>query len=229
MFASALERHARRIRECRRGGAHRGRVMPMEAEVDVTSAVYAEQVRSLFKQIPIALSVNFVNAALVAIVLTPLATRPFPLPWFVSVMLVTMGRGILWLHYRHGTPPFSPNTLPLSQRLQPASSLTNGLCCGLGGCRCFRTSRRFSQLFLIMRWAAALRRHDEASLRSAVQSLASRRGRLGRPMALRFFAQKLDQRQLLARHRFLLATCRWQGFALFQRKSSTRGTAARFD
>src|SRR5260370_12053729 len=100
MFASAFEQHARRIRERRRGGAHRGRVMPLEAEDDVTSAVYAEQVRSLFRQIPIALSVNFVNAALVAIVLTPLATRPFPLPWFLSGMLVTIGRGILWLRYR---------------------------------------------------------------------------------------------------------------------------------
>jgi hypothetical protein len=74
--------------------------MPTEAEDDVTRAVYAEQVRSLFRQIPIALSVNFVNVALVAIVLTPLATRPLPLPWFVSVMLVTIGRGILWLCYR---------------------------------------------------------------------------------------------------------------------------------
>ena len=100
MFAPALERHARRIRECRRGGAHRGRVTPMGAEDDVTSAVYAEQVRSLFRQIPIALSVNIVNAALVAIVLTPLATRPFLLPWFASVTLVAIGRGILWLRYR---------------------------------------------------------------------------------------------------------------------------------
>jgi hypothetical protein len=44
--------------------------MPTEAETDVTSAVYTEQVRSLFRQIPIALSVNFVNAALVAMALS---------------------------------------------------------------------------------------------------------------------------------------------------------------
>ena len=75
--------------------------MPTEAETDMPSAVYTEQVRSLFRQIPIALTVNFVNAALVAIVLTPLATRPLLLPWFISVMLVTVGRGILWLRYRH--------------------------------------------------------------------------------------------------------------------------------
>jgi hypothetical protein len=53
---------------------------PAEAETGVTGAVYAEQVRSLFRQIPIALSVNFVNAALVVIALTPLATRPLLLP-----------------------------------------------------------------------------------------------------------------------------------------------------
>jgi hypothetical protein len=92
MFTSAFERHARRIRDCRRGGAHHNWLMPIEVKDDVTSAVSAEQVRTLFRQMPIALSVNFVNAALVAIVLTPLATRPFPLPWFVSVMLVTIGR-----------------------------------------------------------------------------------------------------------------------------------------
>ena len=57
----------------------------MEAEDDVMRAVYAEQVRSLFRQIPSALSINIVNAALVSIVLTPLATRPFLLPWFGSV------------------------------------------------------------------------------------------------------------------------------------------------
>jgi predicted signal transduction protein with EAL and GGDEF domain len=100
--------------------------MPTEAETDVTSAVYAEQVRSLFRQIPIALSVNFVNAALVAIVLTPLATRPLPLPWFVSVMLVTIGRGILWLRYRQA--PVQPENARRWSRLATCGSLLSGLC-----------------------------------------------------------------------------------------------------
>src|SRR5215471_3213519 len=91
------------MRERGRRSACRGGVMPMEAEDDVTSAVHAEQVRSLFRQIPIALSVNLVNAALVAIVLTPLATRPLLLPWFISVVLVAIGRGILWVRYRRGS------------------------------------------------------------------------------------------------------------------------------
>src|SRR3984957_4362609 len=74
--------------------------MATEAKTDVTSAVYTEQVRSLFRQIPIALLVNLVNAALVAIVLTPLATRPLLPPWFVTVVLVTIARAVLWLSYR---------------------------------------------------------------------------------------------------------------------------------
>ena len=119
---------------------HRGRVMPREAEDNVTSAVYAEQVRSLFRQIPIALSVNFVNAALVAIVLTPLATRPLPLPWFVSVMLVTMGRGILWLRYRHG--PVEPENTRSWSRLATWGSLLAGCAGGSAEPSSFRSSRR---------------------------------------------------------------------------------------
>src|SRR5271156_5894462 len=105
--------------------------MPTEAETDVTSAVYTEQVRSLFRQIPIALSVNFVNAALVAIVLTPLATRPLLLPWFVWVTLVTIGRGILWLSYRNR--PVQPEHARGWSRLATLGSLLAGLSWGIGG------------------------------------------------------------------------------------------------
>ena len=104
--------------------------MPTEAETDVTSAVYTEQVRSLFRQIPIALSVNFVNAALVAIVLTPLATRPLLLPWFISVMLVTAGRGILWLRYRHAL--VQPENARRWAQLATWGSLLAGLSWGIG-------------------------------------------------------------------------------------------------
>jgi hypothetical protein len=101
------------------------------AETDVASAVYAEQIRSLFKQIPTALSVNFVNAALVAIVLTPLATRPLLLPWFVSVTLVTVGRGILWLRYRHARA--RPENAGRWSRLATWGALFGGLSWGIGG------------------------------------------------------------------------------------------------
>src|ERR1700759_3401375 len=102
--------------------------MSTEAKDDVTSAVSAEQVRSLFRQIPIALSVNFVNAALVAIVLAPLATRPFLLPWFAAVTLVTIGRGVLWLRYRYA--PVQPENARRWLRLATCGALLGGLCWG---------------------------------------------------------------------------------------------------
>jgi hypothetical protein len=119
--------------------------MKMDARDDVRSAVYAEQVRSLFKQMPIALSVNLVNAALVAIVLTPLATRPLLLPWFVSVTLVTIGRGILWLSCRHA--PVQPESARRWSRLATWGSLLGGLCWGIGGIICFRSCRRTGSSF----------------------------------------------------------------------------------
>ena len=104
--------------------------MPKEAKTDVSRAVYAEQVRSLFRQMPIALSVNFVNAALATIVLTPLATRPLLLPWFVSVTLVTIARGILWLRYRHA--PVQAENARRWSRLATWGSLLAGLSWGIG-------------------------------------------------------------------------------------------------
>ncbi len=160
--------------------------MPMEAEDDVTSAVYAEQVRSLFRQIPIALSVNFVNAALVAIVLTPLATRPFPLPWFVSVMLVTIGRGILWLRYRHA--PVQPENTRRWSRLATCGSLLSGLCWGIGGIILFPVLPALGQLFLIIvigGMCAGAMAISPSHLPSLLAFLLA----AGLPMALRFFAQ----------------------------------------
>ena len=129
----------------RPGGAHRSRLMPTEAETDVTSAVYTEQVRSLFRQIPIALSVNFVNAALVAIVLTPLATRPLLLPWFISVMLVTVGRGILWLRYRHAL--VQPENARRWARLATWVRCSAACAGGSAESSCFRSSRRSASSF----------------------------------------------------------------------------------
>ena len=63
-------------------------------------AIYTEQVDSVFRQTPIALTVNIVNAGLTAAALAPFASQPLPLPWFASVLLVTMGRLALWLYHR---------------------------------------------------------------------------------------------------------------------------------
>ncbi len=167
----------------------------MDAEDDVTSAVYAEQVRSLFRQIPIALSVNFVNAALVAIVLTPLATRPFPLPWFVSVMLVTIGRGILWLRYRHA--PVQPENTRRWSRLATCGSLLSGLCWGIGGIILFPVLPALGQLFLIIVMGGMCAGAMAISA-SHLPSLLAFLLATGLPMALRFFAQGSTRDSVLA-------------------------------
>ena len=158
----------------------------MEAEDDVTNAVYAEQVRGLFRQMPIALSVNVVNAALVAIVLTPLATRPFLPPWFVSVMLVTIGRGILWLRYRHA--PVQPENAPRWLRLATCGSLLGGLCWGVGGMILFPVLPALGQLFLIIVMGGMCAGAMAVSA-SHLPSLLAFLLTTCLPMALRFFAQ----------------------------------------
>ena len=55
----------------------------------IATAVYAEQLRAIFRQMPIALAVNLVNAALTAIVLSRIAAGPLPAIWFLAVVLVT--------------------------------------------------------------------------------------------------------------------------------------------
>jgi hypothetical protein len=105
----------------------------------VTSAVSTEQVRSRFRQIPIALSINFVNAALVAIVLTPLATQPLLLPWFISVMLVTVGRGFYGCAIV--TPSFSTKTLTVGHGWQLGVRCSQACPGGLAESSFFRSSR----------------------------------------------------------------------------------------
>jgi signal transduction histidine kinase/CheY-like chemotaxis protein len=169
--------------------------MPMAAEDDVRSAIHAEQVRSLFRQIPIALCVNLVNAALVAIVLTPLATRPLPLPWFVSVMLVTIGRGILWLRYRHSR--VQPENTRRWSQLATCGSLFSGLCWGIGGAMLFPVLPAFGQLFLIIvmgGMCAGAMAISASHLPSLIAFLLA----TGLPMALRFFAQGSTTDSVLA-------------------------------
>ena len=158
----------------------------MGAGDDATSAVYAEQVRSLFRQIPIALSVNIVNSALVAIVLTPLATRPFLLPWFVSVTLVAIGRGILWLRYRRA--PVQPENARRWSRLATCGSLLSGLCWGIGGIILFPVLPAPGQLFLIIVMGGMCAGAMAISA-SHLPSLLAFLLPTSLPMALRFFAQ----------------------------------------
>jgi signal transduction histidine kinase/CheY-like chemotaxis protein len=156
------------------------------AETDVTSAVYAERVRSLFKQIPTALAINVVNAALVAIVLTPLATRPFLLPWFVSVLLVTIGRGILWLRYRH--VPVQPENARHWSRLATWGAMFGGLSWGIGGVILFPVIPAAGQIFL-MTVLGGMCAGAMAISASHLPSFLAFVLATGLPMALRFCAQ----------------------------------------
>ena len=161
-------------------------MMATEAKTDVTSAVYTEQVRSLFRQIPTALSVNLVNAALVAIVLTPLATRPLVLPWFISAMLVTIGRGILWLRCRYAL--IQPESARRWARLATWGSLAAGLSWGIGGIILFPVIPAPGQLFLIIVMGGMCAGAMAISA-SHLPSLLAFLLATGLPMALRFCAQ----------------------------------------
>jgi signal transduction histidine kinase len=95
----------------------------------VGEAVYAEQVAAVFRQMPIALIVNFVNAALTASVLTPVARGPLPLLWFGIVVLVTSGRWLLSHLYRLGGGAGEPRRWAI---LGACGSLCAGLSWGVG-------------------------------------------------------------------------------------------------
>ena len=71
---------------------------------EVLREIRAAQVSSVFRQMPIALAVNAVNAALTAIVLQRLAGVILPFGWLCAVVLVTAGRLVLWLRYRRASP-----------------------------------------------------------------------------------------------------------------------------
>jgi signal transduction histidine kinase/CheY-like chemotaxis protein len=111
-------------------------------------AIYAEQVDTIFRQMPIALAVNLVNAGLTAAALAPFASQPLPLPWFLSVLLVTLGRLALWLHYRR--VPAGPGRIPCFARLATAGSLLAGLAWGIGGALLLPVVPVPGQIFLTM-------------------------------------------------------------------------------
>src|ERR1044071_207525 len=103
----------------------------MKQAEGVSGAVYAEQVAVVFRQMPIAVAVNFVNAALTALVVASMAVRPFALPWFASIIIVTIGRWILWLRYRR--TPVRHEDAPYWSRLAPAAPLLTRPAWGVRG------------------------------------------------------------------------------------------------
>jgi signal transduction histidine kinase len=153
----------------------------------VAEAVHAEQVRTIFRQIPIALGVNFVNAALTAVVLALFATRPFVLPWFAAVTLATIVRGIVWLGYRRRAPD-RPDSVRRWSQLATGASLLTGLCWGIGGAVLFPALPALGRIFLttviggMCAGAVVISAAHLPTLLAFVLSASL-------PMALRFLAQ----------------------------------------
>jgi signal transduction histidine kinase/CheY-like chemotaxis protein len=103
----------------------------MKPANSVRSAVYAEQVGAVFRQMPIAVAVNFVNAGITAAVLAPIAIQPFVLPWFLLMTLVTAGRLVVWRGYQRSRR--RQENSRFWSRLATWGSLLTGLCWGIGG------------------------------------------------------------------------------------------------
>lgn len=113
---------------------------------EVLREIRAAQVSSVFRQVPIALAVNAVNAGLTAIVLQKLAGVILPFGWLCAVVLVTAGRLVLWLRYRRARP--SEKDDPHWPLLATGGSLLAGLCWGLGGPLLFPILPALGQMFL---------------------------------------------------------------------------------
>lgn len=111
----------------------------------VADAVYTEQIASVFRQLPIALVVNLVNAGLVAAILTPVLAWRLPLLWFGAIVLVIIGRAVLWWRYRRSAMPTDPRWW--SNRATLGASVA-GLAWGLGGALFFPLVPASTQLFL---------------------------------------------------------------------------------
>ena len=89
------------------------------------------------RQMPIALAVNAVNAAITAVVLQRLGAGMTPLLWLAAVLLVAAGRWVLWREYRRQEGRRRP-TLGF---VATCGSLLAGMCWGVGGALLFPRCR----------------------------------------------------------------------------------------
>ena len=109
--------------------------------------IYVEQVSALFRQMPIALAVNTVNATITAAVLHELVAIALPLGWLGVVLLVTSGRCALWLRYR--SMHSEVGNVAQWSRLATCGSLLAGISWGLGGMVLFPIAPVLGQIFLV--------------------------------------------------------------------------------
>jgi signal transduction histidine kinase len=69
------------------------------AETHLAELLYAERIRLLYRQMPLSLVVNAVNAIIVALIVIPLVGAHEPLIWASLLIAVTFGRALLWQRY----------------------------------------------------------------------------------------------------------------------------------
>jgi signal transduction histidine kinase len=113
---------------------------------EVREGIRAAQVSAVFRQMPIALAVNAVNAIITFIVLQQLIDLARPLAWVCVVALVTSGRWALWLRYRRLRS--SITAVAQWSWLAACGSLLAGMCWGLGGLVLFPITPVHGQIFL---------------------------------------------------------------------------------
>jgi signal transduction histidine kinase len=113
---------------------------------EVREGIRAAQVSAIFRQMPIALAVNAVNAIITFIVLQQLIDLARPLVWVCVVALVTSGRWVLWLRYRRLRS--SITAVAQWSWLAACGSLLAGMCWGLGGLVLFPITPVLGQIFL---------------------------------------------------------------------------------
>jgi signal transduction histidine kinase len=113
---------------------------------EVREEIRAAQLSAVFRQMPIALAVNAVNAIITFIVLQQLIDLARPLAWVCVVALVTSGRWALWLRYRRLRS--SITAVAQWSWLAACGSLLAGMCWGLGGLVLFPITPVLGQIFL---------------------------------------------------------------------------------
>src|SRR5260370_1131559 len=118
------------------------RVEPYE----VLEEIRAAQVSAVFRQMPIALAVNAVNAIITFTVLQQFIELGRPLAWLCVVLLVTTGRWALWLRYRRVR--IGITDVAHWSWLAACGSLLAGMCWGLGGGVLFPTLPVLGHIFL---------------------------------------------------------------------------------
>jgi predicted signal transduction protein with EAL and GGDEF domain len=113
---------------------------------EISIAIHTEQLRAVFRQLPISFVVNLINAALTAIVLSTIGPEQGPLAWFSVVALVTGVRWALWRQYRRF--PLGSEQDRAWSRLAVCGSLLAGSCWGFGGMVLFPIVPTAGQIFL---------------------------------------------------------------------------------